>query len=110
MGRDHHRSAPRLARGLARLAVRAQRRPRREAVGGATAFPRARGVWRDDEREQRLVWDEPVVIHCYASATDVRRERSQRLLGEFCREMGRATNQGEVGLVIDNVYHAIRFD
>jgi len=23
--------------------------------------------------------------------------------------MGRATNQGEVGLVIDNVYHAIRF-
>jgi hypothetical protein len=26
------------------------------------------------------------------------------------REMGRATNQGEVGLVIDNVYHAIRFD
>jgi hypothetical protein len=78
--------------------------------GGATAFPRARGVWRDDEREQRLVWDEPVVIHCYASATDVRRERSQRQLGEFCREMGRATNQGEVGLVIDNVYHAIRFD
>jgi hypothetical protein len=78
--------------------------------GGATAFPRARGVWRDDEREQRLVWDEPVVIHCYASATDIRRERSQRLLGEFCREMGRATNQGEVGLVIDNVYHAIRFD
>jgi len=24
--------------------------------------------------------------------------------------MGRATNQGEVGLVIDNVYHAIRFE
>jgi hypothetical protein len=77
--------------------------------GGATAFPRARGVWRDDEREQRLVWDEPVVIHCYASAPDVRTERKQRLLGEFCNEMGRATNQGEVGLVIDNVYHAIRF-
>ena len=41
--------------------------------GGATAFPKAQGVWRD-----------------------------------FCREMGCSTNQGEVGLVIDNVYHAIR--
>ncbi len=78
--------------------------------GGATAFPRARGVWRDDERDQRLVWDEPVVIHCYASAPDVRKEVNQRVLGEFCNEMGRATNQGEVGLVIDNVYHAFRFE
>jgi hypothetical protein len=60
--------------------------------GGATAFPRARGVWRDDERDERLVWDEPVVIHCYASAPDVRQERKQRVLGEFCNEMGRATN------------------
>ena len=78
--------------------------------GGATAFPRARGVWRDDEREQRLVWDEPVVIHCYASAPDVRKEGHQGELREFCNEMGRATNQGEVGLVIDNVYHAIRVE
>ena len=76
--------------------------------GGATAFPRARGVWRDVEREHRLVWDEPVIIHCYASASDVRREGNQRALGGFCNEMGRATNQGEVGLVVDNVYHAIR--
>jgi hypothetical protein len=76
--------------------------------GGATAFPRARGVWRDDEREQRLVWDEPVIIHCYASASHVRREGNQRALGGLGREMGRATNQGEVGLVVDNVYHAIR--
>src|SRR4051812_17018888 len=44
--------------------------------GGATAFPRARGVWRDDERDERLVWDEPVVIHCYASVNDVRRNGS----------------------------------
>jgi hypothetical protein len=34
---------------------------------------------------------------------------AQTALGEFCRVMGRrSTNQGEVGLVIDNVYHAIR--
>ena len=29
--------------------------------GGATAFPKARGVWRDDARGGRLVFDEPVV-------------------------------------------------
>jgi len=48
-----------------------------------------------------------VIVHCYASAADVRRPTKQRALGEFCREMGRATKQVEVGLVIDNVYHAI---
>jgi hypothetical protein len=34
---------------------------------GATAFPKARGVWRDDERGGRLVFDEPVIIQCYTS-------------------------------------------
>lgn len=40
----------------------------------------------------------------------VKRSRSatQVATGAFCREMGRSTNQGEVGLVVDNVYHAIR--
>jgi hypothetical protein len=31
---------------------------------GATAYPRAKGVWRDDERDGTLVKDEPVVLHC----------------------------------------------
>ena len=76
--------------------------------GGATAFPRARGVWRDDARGGTLVWDEPVVVHCYAADREIRRAANQAALGNFCRLMGRSTNQGEVGLVIDNVYHAIR--
>jgi hypothetical protein len=76
--------------------------------GGATAFPRAQGVWRDDERGGKLVWDEPVIVHCYASERQFRPPSAQMALGEFCRVMGRSTNQGEVGLVIDNVYHAIR--
>jgi len=76
--------------------------------GGATAFPKAHGVWRDDERGGRLVWDQPVIVHCYASERDLRRRAAQQAVGEFCREMGRSTNQGEVGLVIDNVYHAVR--
>jgi hypothetical protein len=76
--------------------------------GGATAFPRAQGVWRDDERGGNLVWDEPVIVHCYAAEKDLRPRVAQIALGEFCREMGRSTNQGEIGLVIDNVYHAVR--
>lgn len=31
--------------------------------GGATAYPKAKGVWRDDERGGELVKDEPVVFH-----------------------------------------------
>ena len=76
--------------------------------GGATAFPKAKGVWRDDERGGNLVWDEPVTVHCYAAQADLRRRADQVALGDFCRQLGRSTNQGEVGLVVDNVYHAIR--
>ena len=76
--------------------------------GGATAFPKAQGVWRDDERDGQRVWDEPVIVHCYASERDLKERAAQLAVGEFFREMGRSTNQGEVGLVIDNVYHAVR--
>ena len=31
--------------------------------GGATAYPRATGIWRDDERGGALIKDNPVVIH-----------------------------------------------
>jgi hypothetical protein len=33
-----------------------------QLFGGATAFPRAKGVWRDDEMGSVLVKDQPVVI------------------------------------------------
>src|SRR5262245_49850689 len=36
-----------------------------EHLGGATAFPRGMGVWRDDAQGGRLVWDQPVLIQCY---------------------------------------------
>lgn len=40
-------------------------------LGGATAYPKARGVWRDDERGGFLVRDEPIVIHCYTTPDDI---------------------------------------
>lgn len=76
--------------------------------GGATAYPKARGVWRDDERGGTLVFDEPVVMHCYTAPDDVEDEAKLADLGRFCRRMGRETNQGEVGLVIGDEYIAVR--
>jgi len=78
-----------------------------EVFGGATAYPKARGIWRDDERGGVLVKDEPVVIHCYTTPHDVQDPNNPAQLGDFCRTMGRETNQGEVGLVVADEYFAI---
>lgn len=74
--------------------------------GGATAFPRARGVWRDDQMGGVLVKDEPVVIHCYTTPEDIADPGRLARLGSFCRRMGREAHQGEVGLVIGDEYLA----
>jgi hypothetical protein len=76
--------------------------------GGATAYPKAKGVWRDDERGGALVFDEPVVVHCYTTPTDIQDGGSLAALGAFCRKMGREARQGEVGLVVGDEYFAIR--
>lgn len=75
--------------------------------GAATAYPRARGIWRDDERGGQLVKDDPVVMHCYMSPEAIESLDNQAELGGFCRRMGRETNQGEVGLVIGDEYLAV---
>ena len=76
--------------------------------GGATAYPRARGIWRDDERGGALVKDEPVVVHCYTTPAEIEDSTKLAELGSFCRRMGRDAHQGEVGLVIGDEYFAIR--
>ena len=76
--------------------------------GGATAFPRAKGVWRDDEMGGVLIKDEPVVIHCYTTPADVTDSDRLGQLGSFCRRMGREARQGEIGLVIGDEYLAFR--
>lgn len=75
--------------------------------GGATAYPRARGIWRDDERGGALVKDEPVV-HCYTTPVEIEDSRNLGELGSFCRRMGREARQGEVGLVVGDEYFAIQ--
>jgi hypothetical protein len=76
--------------------------------GGATAYPKAKGIWRDDERGGALVKDEPVVVHCYTTPADIQDGRNLGELGSFCRKMGREARQGEIGLVVGDEYFAIR--
>ncbi len=57
--------------------------------GGATAYPKAKGVWRDDEAGGTLVVDEPVVVHCYTTPAAIESAANLAELGSFCRRMGR---------------------
>ncbi len=77
-------------------------------LGGATAFPRAKGVWRDDGRGGVLIKDEPVVIHCYTTPEAITDSNNLKQLGSFCRRMGREAHQGEIGLVIGDEYLAFQ--
>ncbi len=77
------------------------------AFGGATAFPKAKGVWRDDDRANELVFDEPVIINCYTSEKLIEEQADE--LRTFLLEMGTETQQGAVGLVIDRGYLEIAF-
>jgi hypothetical protein len=76
--------------------------------GGATAYPKAKGIWRDDERGGKLVKDNPVVVHCYMDPRAIQDSQNQEQLASFCRRMGRESNQGEVGLVVGDEYLAIQ--
>ena len=78
-----------------------------EQFGGATAFPRGWGTWRDDAQGGRLVWDKPVLVQCFTSEAALREHTP--VLREFLVELGTATNQGAVACVLDKVMYQINF-
>jgi hypothetical protein len=49
-----------------------------------------------------------VVIHCYTTRENIEAASQLAELGRFCRHLGRATNQGEVGLIVGDEYLAFR--
>ncbi len=73
---------------------------------GATAYPQGRGVWRDDERGGALIAEEPVIVFSYVSEQDLTTRALSELYCTLSR-MGRETNQGEIGVVIDGKYYGI---
>jgi hypothetical protein len=76
--------------------------------GGATAYPKAQGVWRDNDRGGVLIFDEPVVVQCYTIPADIEDDVKLAELVSFCRRMGSEMRQGEVGLVIGDGYFGIQ--
>jgi hypothetical protein len=73
---------------------------------GATAYPRGRGVWRDDERNGALLKEEPVIVFTYAAEEAVTVPSLEELYRTLSR-MGRDARQGEIGVVIDGKYYGI---
>ena len=73
--------------------------------GGATAFPRGQGVWRDDRHGGRLVFEKTVMVMSFSSRGDF--DRGAPLLRAFLHHFGRHARQGEVGIVISGVYRGI---
>ncbi len=73
---------------------------------GATAYPRGKGVWRDDERGRALIREEPVIVFSYAAEGALTLPALSELYRTLSR-MGREANQGEVGVVIDGKYYGI---
>jgi hypothetical protein len=73
---------------------------------GATAYPRGRGVWRDDERGGALLKEEPVIVFSYAAEEAMTIPALQELYRTLSR-MGREARQGEIGVVIDGKYYGI---
>jgi len=75
--------------------------------GGATAYPKGEGVWRDDEQGGKLLFDEPIVVQCYTTERAI--EENADSLRDFLVDMGTQCRQGAVGFVIDRDYLEIRF-
>src|SRR6266581_2411876 len=73
---------------------------------GGTAYPRGRGVWRDDARGGALLKEHPVIVFSYVAQAAL----TVAALGDLYRtlsRMGRQANQGEIGVVIDGKYYGI---
>jgi|SRR5438132_837572 len=73
---------------------------------GATAYPRGRGVWRDDTRGGALLKEEPVIVFSYIAEESL----TTAALGDVYRtlsRMGREGKQGEIGVVLDGKYYGI---
>ena len=73
---------------------------------GGTAFPPGRGVWRNDENDGELVYDDTILVTSYVSP-EVLTQDTKRKLRRFLHAYGRESNQGEVGLIIDGKYIGI---
>src|SRR5262249_49078990 len=75
--------------------------------GGATIMPPAKGKWLNEETAT-IITEEVVLVHSYARGGDAADEQKLMELAKFLHRMGKKTRQGEVAVVIGDVFHRIR--
>lgn len=92
---DHRQWVEAAARLLGRL------------FNGSTVMPPAQGTWLNPESNE-LIYEEVVLVHSYTKNEIGTRPEIIEEIGRFVHRMGNQTNQGEVGIVIDNTFHRIR--
>src|SRR5258707_9970691 len=73
---------------------------------GATAYPRGKGVWRDDQRGGTLLTEEPVIVFSYVADPDLTTASLTELYRTLSR-MGREARQGGGGVVSDGTCSGI---
>jgi len=75
--------------------------------GGATMMPPAKGKWLNEETN-KIISEEVVLVHSYARGKDAADDKKIATLATFLHRMGKETKQGEVAVVIGDVFHRIR--
>lgn len=74
---------------------------------GSTQMPPAKGKWLNDETNE-IITEEIVLVHSYAHVDRANDESRLKSLAEFLHRMGKNTKQGEIAVVIGDVFHRIR--
>jgi hypothetical protein len=77
-----------------------------EVYGGATTMPIAKGKWLNDDG--KIITEEVILIHSYVRLSHMEDEEKLQRIARILHRMGKRTKQGEVGVVIDGVFHRIR--
>lgn len=77
-----------------------------EQFGGSTAMPIAKGKWLNDD--SKIITEDVILIHSYASQSHAEDEDRLHQIAVILHRMGKRTKQGEVGVVIDGIFHRIR--
>jgi hypothetical protein len=74
--------------------------------GGATAVE-CQGAWRDDEKGGAIKVERNSTVQSYMAKSSWNSTTAAEL-AKFLHRMGRESNQGEIGLIVDGVYFPIR--